>query len=392
MTTSLRPWTLLLALTAILGGCSETYPDEEMHFGLEDKTRPYAITLEPPEASPGESVVVTLHYHAARPSAMSATWRVALDFADGPYEADRIERRLVPLDAVPPPTVDRHGFATQRFTYTVPDSVPLWSTHLPEVIADPDLLALLGALSIGQPGRPPRKGEVDAWLRALTSDDLAALDEPARLTVQRLADLFACAIRFRASLDDGAMTVDVTRSLTVRYSRRLASANVNTNAAITRWAIGVIAERDVDLRQLDRWEDRIVWHEFSGTSPDGLPEARVVAGADHTCFLRVRFEPQRYTSPFEPDAEVQEQGEYRWYYYRLDAPGSSHRLLANNDGEETEMWELDDDVRLLPPGGNSRYRLLAVVRDVRVEWVQFAASPGATVVVVEVVFEGLSTR
>ena len=229
-------------------------------------------------------------------------------------------------------------------------------------------------------------------MRGLTVDDLAALDEPTLVAVQRLADLFACAIRFRATLDDGAMTVDVTRNLTVRYSRNLASANVNTNASITRWAIGVIAERDVDLRQLDRWADRIVWHEFSGTSPDGLPEARVAVDGDHTCFVRVRFEPQRYSSPFEPDTEVQEQGEYRWYYYRLDEPRSGHRLLANDDGEQTEMWELDDDVRLLPPGGTSRYRLIAVVRDVRVEWVQFAASPGATVVVGEVVFDGLGAR
>lgn len=85
---------------------------------------------------------------------------------------------------------------------------------------------------------------------------------------------------------------------------------------------------------------------------------------------------------------LEEQGENRWYYYRLDAPGSGHVLFANDVGEETEMYELDEDVRLLPPGGTSRYRLVAVVRDVRVEWQQYGAALGATVVVGEVVFEG----
>ena len=166
------------------------------------------------------------------------------------------------------------------------------------------------------------------------------------------------------------------------------TANVNSNAEITRFNIGAIPAPDVDLGDLDEWTDEIVWYEFDGTSENGVPEARVPNESGRTYFVRVRFVPEQYTSPFELDELLEEQGEYRWYYYRLDAPGSGHVLYANQDGEETEMFELDEDVRMLPPGGTSRYRLVSVVRDVRAEWQQYGAAPGATAVVGEVVFEG----
>ena len=89
-----------------LAGCGDGFPDEEMHLGLEDKTRPYAITVEPPEVAPGQAVTVTLDYHAARPGEIEHRWRVALDYASGPYEADEVERRLVALPEVPAPEVD----------------------------------------------------------------------------------------------------------------------------------------------------------------------------------------------------------------------------------------------------------------------------------------------
>jgi hypothetical protein len=320
--------TVALIAPLLLAGCGDTYPDEEMHLGLEDKTRPFVVALDPPEVAPGETVTVTLRYHAPRPGEVSDRWRVALDYYSGPYEADEVERRYVELPDVPAPTADAQGFVTQTFQYTVPDSVLLWSTAIPEVITDEGLLYLIDALLGDQVSQPPLKTEVAAWLAALTPDDLAAMPAPERTATQRLADLFACSIRFRVTLD-ADMTVDVTRNLTVRHSSRLESANVNANAEITRFAIGAIPQADVDLGDLDEWEDRVEWYEFDGTSEQGLPEARVPNRSDRTYFVRVRFAPERYTSPFELERELEEQGEYMWYYYRLDAPGSGHRLYAD---------------------------------------------------------------
>ncbi len=130
-----------------------------------------------------------------------------------------------------------------------------------------------------------------------------------------------------------------------------------------------------------------MWHEFDGTSPNGLPEARVPNEPGNTYFVSVRHEPQQYTSPFELDQVLTEQSTYHWYFLRLDAPQSGHDLFVDEAGEETEMYDLDDDVRMILPGGSSNYRLVSVVRDLRPEWVQYGVVPGASVVVAEVMFE-----
>jgi hypothetical protein len=368
------------AALALLTGCGEGFPDEEMHLGLEDKIRPYAVVCEPPEAAPGETVAVTLRYFAPRPAAVVPAWRVVLDYDQGLYEADETERRHAELGALPAPVADGQGFVTQSFAYTVPDSTLLWSSGIPEVLTDEVMLALTEAA-----GLPPSKGAVAAYLAALTSDDLAAMDPAARGVAQRLADVFACQIRLRATLADG-MTVDVTRNLTVRHSRRLGSANANANAAITRFVIGSVPVVDLDLGQLEAHAAEITWHEFDGTSPEGLPEARVPADPGRTYFARVRFMPELYTSPYDAARALEEQGTYRWFTFRLDAPGSGHRLLANDAGEAAEMWDLDEDVRLLPPGGASRFRLATVVRDERIEWARYHAVPGQNVAEGVVVF------
>ena len=181
-------------------------------------------------------------------------------------------------------------------------------------------------------------------------------------------------------LVDG-LTVDVTRNLTVRHSRRLGSDNANANAEITRFVIGSVPVVDLDLDQLDEHTDQITWHEF-----DANGEAHVVVDPGRTYFARVRFAPETYTSPYDDASSLAELGNYRWFYYRLDAPGSGHQLFADDEGEEAEAWDLDEDVRLLPPGGASRFRLTAVVRDDRVEWARYHAVPGQNVAEGVVVF------
>jgi len=376
---ALAPW--------LVAGCGDDYPDAEMHLGLEDKIRPFGVVVEPPDVSPGDTLQVTLRYHAPRPSQADERWRVALDYATGLYDADEVERRYVALDGLPAGVVDDEGFVTRSFAYVVPDSVLLWTSAIPDLVTDELMVQLIAALLGDAAGNPPRKTAVDAWLRALTPDDLAAMDPTARAAALRLADLFACRIRFRATLEDG-MTVDATRTVTVRHSRRLESANVNENAAVTRFAVGGLPYTDVDLRDLDRYADEVVWYGFTGTSANGLPLATVPGDPAWTYFVSVRFAPEPYTSPYEPDRVLSEVGHYRWYYYRVDAPGSGHVLLANEEGEVTEMWELDEDVRLLPPGGASLYRLFAVVYDERPEWERYQVTWGSAVTVGEVRFAG----
>lgn len=379
---------LLLTTVAgalLLAGCGETFPDEEAHLGLEDKIRPYEITLDPPEAAPGQTVTATLRYHMPRPVAAAATWRVALDFDAGLYEADVIERDLVEVADVEPAVVDAAGFVTQVARFTVPPSIYDTTSAIADPLDDPFLLALLDLLPAGQLSDPPRKAEVAELLASITAEDLAVLDPDQALLVQRVADLFACAVRFKVTLEDG-MVVDVTRRLTVRHSGRLLSPNTNLNAEITAYLVGEVPRPDFDLGDLDDVLGEVRWHSFDGVADSGHPLATVPHDPGHTYFMRVRFQPQQYTSPFALDGLLEEQGEHRWYYYRLDAPGSAHQFFVTEEGDEAAMYELDDDARIAPPGVGARYRVLAVVRDERGEWAGYHASPGSTTVMGEVVF------
>jgi hypothetical protein len=368
----------------IVAGCSETFPDEEAHLGLEEKIRPYEITLDPPEVAPGETTTATLRYHMPRAAAAAATWRVALDYDAGLYEVDQVERHFVAVADVDPPLVDDAGFVVQTARFTVPDSIFTVTSAIPDELNDDIMVALLDGLPAGLFSDPPRKEEVAAALASLTAEDLAALDPQEAALVHAVADIFACAVRFRVTLDDG-MSVDVVRRLTVRHSSRLASPNTNHNNVVPQLTVGEIPRHDFDLGDLDEVIDEVVWHP-SDTSDPELWRIEVPLDDGHTYFLRSRATVDRYTSPFDPDRLLEEQLEYRWYYYRLDAPRSGHQFLVSETGEEAEMYELDDDTRIDPPGVGARYRILSVVRDERGEWARYHASPGSSTRVVEIIF------
>lgn len=376
---------LVLLAAVLLAGCSDNFPDQEAHLGLQDKIRPYEITLDPPEAAPGETVTATLRYHMPRAAAADVTWRVALDYDSGLYEADEIERHHVDVTDVDAAVTDAEGFVVQVARFTVPTDIYAVTSAIPEELSDEFILALVALLPEGVVSEPPLKSEVAAFLAATTVDDLGTLPADARLTVHRLADIFACAVRFRVTLEDG-MQVDVVRRLTVRHSGRLGSANVNTNAVVSRFVVGEIPRHDFDMDDLDEVESEVIWHEFDGVSEAGHPVANVPLDTGHTYFMRVRTDPEHYTSPFEYEHDLTEEEEYRWYYYRLDAPGSGHQFFVSETGEEAEMYELDDDARIDPPSVGSSFRVLSVVRDERGEWARYHASPGSTTTLGEVVF------
>ncbi len=378
----IRTTRLILTLLAavLIAGCTDGFPDEEAHFGLEDKVRPYEITLDPPEVAPGETVTATLRYHMPRPAAAAATWRVALDYDDGLYEADQVERLFVDVADVDPAVVDADGFVTQTARFTVPATVFDTTTAIAEVIGDEVMLALLGALPDGVVSQPPLRSEVSAFLASVTPEDLAALDPEAAFLVQRLADIFACAVRFRVTLEDG-IVVDVVRRLTVRHSGRLGSVNTNTNCEVSVLRVGEIPRHDVDLGDLEDLEGDVIWHDLD---LDGRVD--VPLDPSHTYFIRARGSVQTYTSPFDDVRRLEEELELAWHYYRVDAPGSGHQFLVDDAGEEAESWELDEDVRLDPPGVGADYRVLAVMRDVRGEWARYHASPGSTTRELRVVF------
>ena len=365
---------LLLGALAVLTGCGDNFPDEELHFGLEDKLRPFAVVIEPPEAAPGETVQVTLLLHAPAPDELDIAWRVALDYDIGLYEVDEIERDIRPLAVAAVPTADAEGFTTQTFAWTVPDSALLLTSALPDVIDDPILRELLAAAGLGGGGSPTR-AEVDAALKALTPADIAAMPADLRAAVFAVVDRFACQVRLRATLDDGR-AVDVTRNLTVRHTGRLGGANANHNTTLTTFAVVAVHGRDAtetDLRDPAKPKSR---YDFVSGGMAVADTLAVPFHDDWTYFLDLDSELETYGAPYEMGLTVREVRSLRWYYRRSDAPRADHAFFVTDAGDPAEMGDLDDQPRIDPPGAGAVYRIVAVPRDHRDDWVAYHAVPG----------------
>lgn len=367
-----------ILLAALLAGCGDDFPGEEMHLGAEDKVRPYAVIVEPPEVAPGGTVTVTFLAQAPDPDEVDVSWRAALDYFRGPYGADEVERRYVDV-AAPLPVDDADGFMSQTFTFTVPDSVHLWTSAIPEVLTDAAMIALAERLVGPGAGSPPRKAAVDAWLRALTPADLAAMDPADAQAALALADRFACHVRFRARLRTD-ITVDVTRNVTVRHTRRLGGPNANGNAEVVEFGVVALDKRDAEPEDIADAGVARTWHRFIHEGSRVTDTVQVPVRGGWTYYAAVRFAPEHFTSPFGYPEPIAESGEYRWYYYRQDAPRSGHHFFVADDGEETEMGALDEDARIVPDGAGSRFRMTAVVYDRRPDWELYHAAPGAAAV------------
>lgn len=366
---------LLPMLAGLLAGCGEGFPDQEMHLGLDDKVRPYAVLIEPPEASPGDTVRVTLQARAPQPDELDITWRVALDYSLGLYGVDEVERNLRPL-APPPPVVDEDGFLTQTFAWVVPDSALLYSSAVPAVIEDPSLAVLGGLLAGAGFGLPPRKDEADAWLRTLDAEEVRAMEPATRQATRGLTDRFACAVRFRATLRTDVV-VEVTRNLTIRHTRRLEGPNLNRNPTLRYWNLAAIEKRDAgegDLTDPDLTVHRLLFLDMNGARVADV--ITVPFHDDWTYYLTASSSGDEYTSPWNPEFVTTELARYRWYYYRQDAPTAAHQFFVTDEGDEAEMWNLTGSVRIVPDGVGSTFRVVTVVRDYRDEWESFQASPG----------------
>ncbi|MDY0109647.1 MAG: hypothetical protein RBT60_06885 [Candidatus Krumholzibacteria bacterium] len=374
-----------LSAASVLGvGCDVSFPDEEMHFGREHKTRPFAVIVDRPDASPGDTLTVTLLAWSPAPASVDIAWRAALDYDIGLYEADEVERRYVAVPA-PAPTADGDGVLTQSFQWVVPDSVMHWTSALPAELDDPQAIALAGALLGDAASSPPRRDEVGAWLGALTPVDLAAMTPQTREAVWALADRFACQIRLRARLQTD-LAVDVTRNVTVRHTRRLGGPQTNHNARIVSFAVVAVQKADASREDLADPAVTTTWHRFIDAGVRVAEQVEVPAHADWTYYAVVAGELEQYRSPFDYEQPLTEQASYRWYYYRQDLPGSDHQFFVTEDGEEAEMWHLKQEARIKPAGQGSRFRMVAVVRDERSEWRSYHAVPGATAVEGTVVF------
>ncbi len=379
-------WLLTLPLLLAQTGCDTSFPNEEMDIAGEAKTRPFAIVCEPPEAAPGETVDAILLYYEPEPDRHDVTWKVALDYDLGLYEADEVERDYVVPEILGPPECDEHGFCTQWVSFQVPDNTLLRASSQPDEITDEIVLAVARPLLDKGEAEPVLKTEIDAFLDELAAnpDWVMTVDAETAWAIRWLSDLFACRIRYRATID-GSVLVDVTKNLTVRYSHEIGTGNVNWEPYVDRPVVRTVPYPDVPFEDFDEYNDEIVNFPLALADSPGGP-AEIPLHRDWTYFLSTNVDLQAYLSPYELESR-QEAYRIHWYYYDLTQPASSHALFAQDDGGEAEMWDLDKDVRLMPPAAAGHtYRILVIARDERMEWENYAYASGTAGQMGEFVF------
>jgi hypothetical protein len=191
-----------------------------------DKTRPLAIVFEPSEAAPGDTVHVRYYGYTPDSSAISISWEAVLDYAMDIYGGVSVESHKVNLDSMMLP-----GGTQDDFYFIVPDSVLLYSTYLKNI--DLNIWNKYGWTI----------GYADSVLKFAVKNNILLNDDE-----KLLADMIGTKIELKASIN-AEIQVEVNRTLTVRYSRKFNSSNVNSNPVV-RW-IGLCT---VDKKKLSSFD------------------------------------------------------------------------------------------------------------------------------------------
>ena len=369
-------------LSALLAGCSDNFIGEEMRLGETGRIRPLGITLEPPEAAPGDTVCVEFHWFDAEANETRVHWKAALEFEAGGWEVDPIERRIVDLSDAPGlrvPVSEGFGFQRQTLAFVVPDSVLLWPTSASRFSPNGTLeeAARANADLVN-----PTAAAWNEFLSSASPSDLATLDRHDEERIRRFIDLFASQVRFRISLSRGDQ-VDVTRNLTVRYSGRFASPNTNLNPDVGSWSLVGLPIEDAEWHEALGSTTGAEWVPLTAASPGRRVQISWRRG--WTYYLVCNSEAQSYGSPFSA-ARLEERLYYRWYRFWIDGVQPDVPLFVRDDGEEAEMGDLDESVRLELPSGVSTCRVYMVVRDDRPEWRRYQQSHGQRVTWTDIEF------
>ncbi|MCP4545169.1 MAG: hypothetical protein GY835_01735 [bacterium] len=375
---------LILLGAVLLTGCSNDFDTNELDVNSGSKTRPFTIICDPPDASPGETVAVTLRFYEPDPANVTVIWQLALDYTDDIYGDQESEDGIVDLHEIaliPAPVFDENGVGEQTFEFVVPENTLLVSNGLVDVY-DADLPPALAEL-FGQatPGQLTR-AELDAFF---STCDPTEYDGETLAILQEISGYFACQIRLRAKIRSG-ISLDVTKNMTVRYSRKLGSGNINHNPVIDWMALLSVHHKDVDdFDDVGNYtcDTTYVWH----GDPEQMETDPIPVKRNWTYYLIVRHRTEMYVSPAGLTHEEDHSSD--WYYLRLDDTATSADFMEEESGHDAHMSSGEGYVQVTPPinEASRRIRIFAVVRDFRYEWELFNAAPGGCYETVVLEFE-----
>ncbi len=360
-----------------IAGCGD-FLTTEMNIVEGKKTRPFSITVDPPDAAPGDEVTVSIQFYEPDRDDFDITWQVALDYDFDLYGDLETERNILQLDeivSIPEPEVDEGGLAIQTFQFTIPDSTMLVSSGLPETFNDEDIGAELRQMMGAAASEYITKRELNEYC---ANADVAALEQQLNPEMFEaltwVSEMFACQIRFRARIRSG-IELDVTRNCTIRYANRFSDELVNHNPTIRSLAVLAVHGHDVDeTEEITDYEydQYYLYHQ----DPELIVSDPIQINPDYTYYLYLEHDLETYHSPAR--IEHVEDFDVSWYYTSLDGMSHEIDLFYDENGEETDTDAEGNFARLLPEeyGSHKEFRIFVVVRDWRPEWRMYHTTAG----------------
>lgn len=362
-----------LAPLLALAACAE-FPEKYENVIPGEKIRPFAIILDPPEAAPGDTVKVRLVIYEAgkRPS---VAWDMALKYqlnqgaTSSAFPSAEAEVDLETGGRKLGPSAD--GLA---FSVVIPagDANPLRLTGMaPAVLREEAGLSeeeKRALASIGIADLASGLGK-DRLIDALEKSDSV----PNALAP--LVDGLIGLVRFRAKVAAPGFKLDVTKTLTVRYSNRLRSgpflSNVNGNPVLD--SIGFIRVRAKDVTDFTRIAEHqsdtlfFATHAETDAADPRYDTLEVWPDCSYFLIAKTDGDGQPYRSP--AGIGHTEQLFFQWFYSNLDATGRDwDELLGLADSDRPASLPVVPVRIPKAAAGLRHFSIRATVGDARPEW------------------------
>ena len=351
----------VLAVFCSLFLACTNFPFRYDNIVKDQKIRPFAMVCEPPEAAPGDTVLVRLYYYKPENQDPSIHWKISLDYGMDLYGQEK-ENRLADLDSMMLP-----GGRPDSFAFVVPDSALLYNTQLASLFNNPDYNPTGYSLRA-----------LDSLLKVFSA--FGGLPPQAAFLMPYI-DQVACRLKLRAQLRTG-ITLDVTKQLRVRYSRKFHSPNVNQNPRIN-W-LGILAVPAANVYNFDstRYYETSFYYLYYPLHPDSVQDT-VVVDSGYSYFVvadsgiaAADTQRQLYSYMTQDGAVRSEREEYNyeWFYTNQDF---QEGMVMDSLILITALGMDSYAQRLLPPVDTAmhRFTLYTVVRDFR--WSDITSSTGA---------------
>ena len=183
-----------------------------------EKIRPFGIVLDPPEAAPGDTVKIKLHFYNAQKKNITISWKISLNCYLDKYGLYTIEDEIRNLDSMVLP-----GGNQLEFSFIVPTGVN-----------NPLLLSSMIPDSIPISGMGIKKSDLITMF-----DTSQTLSQECRQYIDNFLSFVLITATIKSNIE-----IDIIKKLTIRYSNKISStqdfiSNTNRNTRID--SIGIIS-------------------------------------------------------------------------------------------------------------------------------------------------------